>query len=202
MKPVSYFPSACGRLVLTMNQTYYIKKTQAVCIRNSRLVTEVDIGVSPAGAARDPAVVGCMAQLSLALFTSQPMWQLPAAEYSLSAVWVVQTWPDICNNTTHCSRSQVYAFLFPSTSSSSSNAFPCIYQSSLLFSSLLFLAHHLSTHHNTSPYPPAASHLVLPLFLYRSLFNNATCHVVAASTCSSNLNPAYSSFLFTLQPAQ
>ena len=71
MKLVSYFPSACGLLVLTVIQTYYTEEKQAGSIRNSRLVAELNIGVSPAGAARDPAVVGCMAQLSLASSASQ-----------------------------------------------------------------------------------------------------------------------------------
>lgn len=74
MKLVSYFPSACGLLVLTVIQTYYTEEKQAGSIRNSRLVAELNIGVSPAGAAWDPAVVGlvgCMAQLSLASSASQ-----------------------------------------------------------------------------------------------------------------------------------
>ena len=48
------FSSACGHLVLTVIQTYY---NEPVCIRNSRLVAELNIGVSPAGAARDPALL-------------------------------------------------------------------------------------------------------------------------------------------------
>ena len=61
-----------------------------------------------------------------------------------------------------------------------------------------------SAHHDTSPhlYPHASFHLILSLFLYRSLSSyHTTCHVVAASTSTSNLDPASSSS-FTIRPAQ
>lgn len=58
MKLVSYLlPSACALLVLTVIQTYHTEEKQAVSIRNSRLVAELNIGVSPADAARDPALL-------------------------------------------------------------------------------------------------------------------------------------------------
>jgi hypothetical protein len=145
MKLVSYFPSACGLLVLTVIQTYYTEEKQAGSIRNSRLVAELNIGVSPAGAARDPAVVGlvgCMAQLSLASSASQ------CDTFLVGIPFVVQTW----QQRMHCS----------------SQGMPYFKHLSLhlpLFTSLPH-PHILFAHHDTSPYHPPAASLISSCHYY------------------------------------